>query len=361
MDHGLRRARLTERLDALEVDALLVTRLPNVRYLTGFTGSNAQLIVGRTSSVFLTDGRYDEQSSREVADLERRVYLDGRSGHLAEALGDLRVRRAGFEREGLSVGEWQRLGDAARGTELVPTMAVVEELRCVKDGEEIAHVARAQASADAAFRQVVLGGGLREGTTERELALALELAMREAGADDKGFDTIVAFGEDSAEPHHDPTERALRPGDVVKLDFGARAAGYHSDMTRTVAFGEPPERLQEVREVVAAAQRAGIEAVRAGVSVRSVDRAARAVVEEAGLGQSFPHGLGHGVGLEIHEVPFLRPDAPEDASLPEGAVVTIEPGVYVPGLGGVRIEDMVEVTADGSRVLAASPRELLVL
>jgi len=361
VDHGLRRARLVERLDALEIDALLVTRIPNVRYLTGFTGSNAQLVLGRQAAVFLTDGRYDEQATHEVEGLERRIYLDERWGHLAGALVELGARRAGFEREGLTYGEWQRLAEVAGDVELVPTTAAVEELRRVKDPDEIALIVRAQGAADAAFETVVLGGGLREGITERELAYDLELAMRRAGADDKGFDTIVAFGENAAEPHHDPTERTLRRGDVVKLDFGARAQGYHSDMTRTVAFGEPPERLRRIREVVAAAQSAGVEAARPGVSLREVDRAARAVVEEAGLGERFSHGLGHGVGLEIHEIPFLRRDSPEGDVLPEGAIVTIEPGVYVPGLGGVRIEDMVEVTADGARVLAASPRELLVL
>ncbi|HET9723600.1 MAG TPA: Xaa-Pro peptidase family protein [Actinomycetota bacterium] len=361
MDHGLRQTRLAERLDALELDALVVVRLPNVRYMTGFTGSNGQLVLGRSASVFLTDGRYDEQSSREVGDLERRIYLDERSGHLARALGDLGARRVGFEREGLTYGEWERLAGAAGGVELVPTASAVEDLRRVKDAEEVALVVRAQAAADAAFREVVLGGGVREGMTERALARALELAMQDAGADDKGFETIAAFGENAAEPHHEPTERALRRGDVLKLDFGASAGGYHSDMTRTVSFGQPPERVREIREVVAAAQRAGIDAVRPGAPLRSVDRAARAVVEEAELGDRFPHGLGHGVGLEIHEVPFLRPDSPEGDVLPEGAIVTIEPGVYIPGMGGVRIEDMVEVTSDGGRVLAGSPRELLVL
>ncbi|OFW79462.1 MAG: hypothetical protein A2Z48_08475 [Actinobacteria bacterium RBG_19FT_COMBO_70_19] len=361
MDHGLRRGRLAERLDVLEVDALVVTRLANVRYLSGFTGSNAQMVVAREAAVFLTDGRYEGQSSHEVPDLERRIYLDERSGHLARALGDLGVHRAGFEREGLTYGEWQRLTEAVGDAELVPTGSVVEELRRVKDAEEVTWLDRAQETADVAFEQVVLGGGLREGMNERELALDLELAMRAAGADDRGFETIVAFGERTAEPHHEPGEHALRRGDVVKLDFGALAGGYHSDMTRTVAFGEPPPRLREIRDIVAAAQQAGIDAVRGGVALRDVDRAARNVVEEAGLGERFPHGLGHGVGLEIHEIPFLRWDSPEDDRLPAGAVVTIEPGVYVPGLGGVRIEDMVEVTPDGGRVLARSPRELLVL
>jgi Xaa-Pro aminopeptidase len=348
-------------MDALEVDALVVTRLPNVRYLTGFTGSNAQVVVARQGAVFLTDGRYEEQSSHEVPDLERRIYLDERSGHLARAWADLGARRVGFEREGLTYGEWERLVGDAADAELVPVGPEIETLRRVKDAEELAALAAAQEATDVAFEQVVVGGGLREGITERALALELELAMRRAGADDKGFDPIVAFGANAAEPHHDPTDRPLARGDVVKVDFGALAAGYRSDMTRTVAFGEPDPRLREVRDVVAAAQRAGIDAVGAGVPLREVDRAARGVVEAAGLGDRFPHGLGHGLGLEIHEVPFLRWDSPEEEALPEGAVVTVEPGVYLPGLGGVRIEDMVHVTADGGQVLGRSPRELLVL
>jgi Xaa-Pro aminopeptidase len=220
-------------------------------------------------------------------------------------------------------------------------------------------IARAQEAADAAFDAVVLGGGLRDGVVERELALDLEIAMRRAGADDRAFDTIVAFGEHAAEPHHHPSDRPLARGDVVKLDFGALVDGYHSDMTRTVAFGEPVARLREVRDLVAASQEAGIAAVRAGVSAAEVDLAARRVIEDAGLGKEFPHGLGHGVGLEIHEAPRLRWDVEDDLS--EGSVVTVEPGVYIPGLGGVRIEDMVEVTADGCRQIPRSTKELVVL
>lgn len=361
MDHGLRRERLAARLAELEIDALVVTRLPNVRYLTGFTGSNAQVVVAREGGVFLTDGRYDTQSAHEVPDLERRIYLDERTGHLARACVDLGATRVGFEREGLTYGGWGRLGEALGGAELVPTGSVLEELRRVKDTDEIAWLGRAQEAADVAFEEVVLGGGLREGMTERELAYDVELAMRAAGAADRSFETILAFGEQAAEPHHEPTERELRRGDVVKVDFGALAGGYHTDMTRTVALGEPPARLREIRNVVAAAQQAGIDAVREGTALRDVDLAARRVVEAAGLGERFPHGLGHGVGLEIHELPFLRWDAPEDDVLVAGMVVTVEPGVYVPGLGGVRIEDMVEVTADGGRVIPRSPRELLVL
>ena len=357
MDHRLRRDRLVERLEEVEVDAFFVTRLPNVRYLSGFTGSNAQLLLAPEGAVFFIDGRYIEQSSREAPDLELEIYLEGPPpvGAVAPRFG---VRRLGFESQGVTYGEWAKLRDGLDGVELVPLEGEIERQRRPKDEEERAFIARAQEAADAAFERVVLGG-LREGVTERELALELELAMREAGADERGFETIVAFGENTAEPHHHPTERALRRGDVVKLDFGALAAGYHSDMTRTVALGEPAPRLRETYDVVAAAQRAGIEAVRAGGSTMAVDRAARSVVEAAGLGEAFSHGLVHGVGLEIHEAPFLRWDS--DDTLAEGMVVTIEPGVYIPGLGGVRIEDMVEVTADGCRQIPRSTKELVVL
>jgi Xaa-Pro dipeptidase len=358
VDHALRRRRLADRLGEIGLDAVLVTRLPNVRYLTGSTGSNGQVVLGREGTVLLSDGRYEEQAAREAPDVARRTYLEDQPVHLLRACADLGARVVGFEREGVTYGTWQRLRDAADGIDLVPVAGEVERLRRAKDAEEVALIERAQETADVAFEEVVLGG-LRGGTTERELAFALELAMRRAGADALGFDVIAAFGANASEPHHDPTDRELRRGDVIKLDFGALVEGYHSDMTRTVAFGEPGPRLREVRDVVAAAQAAGIEATRAQASVREVDAAARRVIEAADLGERFPHGLGHGVGLEIHEGPFLRWDLDEEIC--EGAVVTIEPGVYLPGVGGVRIEDMVEVTIDGARVLPRSTREFVVL
>jgi Xaa-Pro aminopeptidase len=358
VDHALRRARLGDRLSGLGLDALFVTRLPNVRYLTGFTGSNAQVLVGTEATVFFTDGRYREQSRHEVPDAERVIYA-GPLPPIAEEAAARAMTRIGFESEDVTYGSWERLRRALEGIELVPTPPQVEPLRRVKDPEEVTAIGRAQEAADAAFESVVLGGGLREGIAERELALDLEIAMRRAGGDDRAFETIAAFGEHAAEPHHHPTDRALRRGDVVKLDFGAVVDGYHSDMTRTVAFGEPDARIREVRDLVAAAQEAGIAAVHAGASAADVDLAARRVIEDAGLGKEFPHGLGHGVGLEIHEAPRVRWDVPDD--LPEGSVVTVEPGVYIPGLGGVRIEDMVEVTADGCRPIPRSTKELVVL
>lgn len=358
MDHGLRRRRLTERLPELGVDALIVTRLPNVRYLTGFTGSNGQLLLTTEEAVFFTDGRYEEQSRHEVEGAERVIYLDG-SPPVMPAARVRGVGRLGFEAGGLTFRSWEELRERADGIELLPVGPEVERLRRVKDAEEVALIARAQEAADAAFERVVLGGGLREGLTERELALELEIAMRGAGAERPGFETIAAFGANAAEPHHQPTDRPLARGDVVTLDFGALVGGYHSDMTRTVAFGSPPPRLREVHELVAAAHRAGMDAVREGASTVEVDRAARSVIHEAGLGEAFPHGLGHGVGLEIHEDPFLRRE--HEDRLAAGMVVTIEPGVYLPGLGGVRIEDMVEVTADGCRAIPRSTKELVLL
>lgn len=358
MDHGLRRARLTERLSELGVDSFLVTRLPNVRYLTGFTGSNAQLLVAVGNAVVFTDGRYEEQAAREAPDLDRVIYLDG-FPPLEEPVAALGSSAMGFEADGVTYRFAERLRERLEGVELVPVSQEVERLRLVKDPEELELIARAQQATDVAFERVVLGGGLREGVTEREAAFALEFEMRRAGADDRSFDTIVAFGENAAEPHHEPSLRPLRRGDVVKCDFGALVDGYHTDMTRTVAFGDPGDELRRVRDLVARAQEAGIEALRPGVPVAEVDAAARGVIEDAGHGRHFPHGLGHGVGLEIHEEPRLRRDGTDE--VPEGAVVTIEPGVYIPGLGGVRIEDVVEVTADGGRSIARSTKELVVL
>jgi Xaa-Pro aminopeptidase len=356
MDHSTRRERLREPLQELELDALLVTRIVNVRYLTGFTGSNGQLLATPAGGVLFTDSRYEEQSRKEAPDLERQIYPRRFVQALSEACGARSIRRLGFESAGLTHKTWREL-DAIEGVELVPTEEVVEKLRWIKDADELALIERAQAATDEAFERVT--GKLAEEMTEREVAFDLEVAMREAGADAVGFPTIAAFGENAAEPHHGPGDRSLARGDVVKLDFGSRVQGYHSDMTRTVAFGEPDPRLREIHRVVLEAQEAGAAAVRAGVRGGDADRAARAVIEEAGYGERFGHSLGHGIGLEVHEGPTLR-DSSDDV-LPGGTVVTVEPGIYLPGLGGARIEDMVVVEGNGCRALPATPKELLIL
>lgn len=345
MDHDVRRRALTARLDELGVDALLITRLLHTRYLTGFTGSNGQILLRPDGAVFLTDGRYTEQSRREVPGLERHTYTNPLREELPGLLSG--VHRLGFEAEDVTVAARDRFADAlGDDVELVPTTDVVEPLRAVKDDDERAAIRQAQAITDAAFTAIL--DGFAVGVTEQQIARKLEMAMRDEGADGLAFDSIVAFGENAAEPHHEPTHRTLGEGDIIKLDFGALASGYHADMTRTISFGSPPAELRAIHEVVRESQQAGIDAVKAGVTGAAVDAVSREVIERAGYGDAFVHSLGHGVGLEIHEEPYLH--LADDPLLP-GDVITLEPGAYRPGFGGCRLEDIVLITEDGCEVI----------
>ena len=357
MDHRARRERLTERFEELGVDAILVTKLPNVRYLSGFTGSWAMTLVAREDAVFLTDGRYGEQARHEVPDMERVASMEGLLSSVRDHCRRLGVERLGFEDHEVTIAQHARWASTFEGIDLKPAGEVVERLRWSKDEEELALLQSAQDATDGAFADIL--DVLVLGVTERQAAAQLEQAMARHGSDGLSFDPIVAFGEHSAEPHHHPCHRTLDEGDLIKIDFGATCDGYHTDMTRTVSFGQATAELGKVHDVVAQAQQAGIDAVRAGAVAGDVDRAARSVIEDAGFGERFSHGLGHGVGLEIHEGPWLRKDG-EDV-LPAGGVVTVEPGIYLPWIGGVRIEDAVEVTEDGGRPLGTSTRDLLEL
>jgi Xaa-Pro aminopeptidase len=357
VDHGLRRAHLVARAQELELAAILVTNLPNVRYLSGFTGSNGALLIGPGTEVFLTDGRYTERARHEIDGIEQITCSDGFIDALRARCAGMKGSRLGFEGEHVTFQGHRRLLEGLEGMDLVPLDGEVERRRWVKDEEELDLLDAAQLSTDHAFESIL--ERLAVGISERQVAFELDNLLRREGADGPSFDTIVAFGENAAEPHHEPGSRALEEGDVIKLDFGALHLGYHSDMTRTVAFGQPAPELRKIHELVAEAQQEGIDAVTQGAVAREVDSAARGIIEAAGYGAAFTHGLGHGVGLEIHEGPSLGRRF--DDTLPAGAVVTIEPGIYVPGLGGVRIEDMVEVRSDGCRVLGSSTRELLEL
>ena len=357
MDHHLRRSTLSDRLSSLEVDAFLVTSLTNVRYMTGFAGSSGQALVAGDESVFFTDGRYTEQAGHEVPDLERVTYSDALASALAEQVSRLGVRRVGFEADHLSVRSYERLSDALEGVDLVACDDEVGRIRWIKDDEELASLERAQTVTDQAFDDVL--ETLAVGVTEQQIARNLEALLRRDGADGLSFDPIVAFGENAAEPHHEPGHRMLEEGDVITMDFGALFGAYHADMTRTIAFGEPASELKKIHDIVRQAQQAGIDAVHEGATGAEVDAAARGVIEGAGYGDAFSHGLGHGVGLDIHEGPRLGREFTH--VLPARAVVTVEPGIYVPGLGGVRIEDMVEVTADACRVLGNASRDLIEL
>jgi Xaa-Pro aminopeptidase len=360
VSHASRRAALRGLLRIADVEALLVTDLVNVRYLTGFTGSNASLLVhvdGDAASRFCTDGRYGTQSAAEVPDLERVV---DRAGPvvLARAAAGLRVTRLGFESDAVTVDAYAALVEGAG--DAVPmhrTPGLVARLRMVKDEAETAALRAACATADAALADLIAAGGLRPGRSERDVAFDLETRMRAHGAAGPSFETIVAAGPHSAVPHHQPTDASMRRGDLVKMDFGALVDGYHSDMTRTVVLGRAAGWQRDLHGLVAEAQAAGRAALRPGTPVVDVDAAARDVVVRAGYGAEFVHGLGHGVGLQIHEAPLLGPTG--SGAVVAGMVVTVEPGVYLPGRGGVRIEDTVVVGRAGVEPLTRTTRELI--
>lgn len=355
--HATRRERLRTAVSQVGADAALVTNLVNVRYLTGFTGSNAALLVTGSDAVLATDGRYIGQSANEVPDLER--LIDRRCAHvlLARARSG-GARQVAFEAHDVSVERHAELVQACDGAELVPLGHAVEALRRVKDDTELALLREACAISDRAFADLL--PTLRPGQTEREIARRLEGLMLDQGAEALAFPSIVAGGPNSAVPHHTPTARPVESGDLLKLDFGARLGGYHADMTRTVVIGKHVEAWQEdLYVLVRAAQRSGREALTAGADVRDVDAAARAVIDAAGFGEAFSHGLGHGVGLEIHEAPLLGHTS--TGILEAGTPVTVEPGVYLPGRGGVRIEDTLVVRDGAPELLTTTTKDLLAL
>ncbi len=338
-------------------DALLVSDLTNVRWLTGFTGSNGWVVLAPTGLTLVTDGRYGDQAAQQMAaaGVEASVLVGSTGaemmGHLAAACAPF--ESVGFEAAHVTVQQHQQYSQLIAAT-LVATTGVVEIERRTKDDAEIESIARACQIADQALAEVapILG----DGYTEAQIRNRLELRMRELGASGPSYDTIVATGPvNAALPHHRPTDTLIEPGHTVIIDVGALVDGYHSDMTRTFLVGEPTSLQLERYEVVLAAQRAGVEAVAAGMSVKELDGVCRRIITDAGYGDWFTHGTGHGVGLLIHEDPFVNRAG--DAILQVGDVVTVEPGIYREGFGGVRVEDLVVVTTDGCRVLTSAPKD----
>jgi Xaa-Pro aminopeptidase len=347
---------VAEALAEREADALLVTDLVNVRWLTGFTGSNAAAVVGREGSRrFVTDFRYLTQSADEVDPAwEREIAVDLLAGVVKGLPGSGELRLA-FDDAHVSVKDHGRLSGMLRaGIELVPAGGAVEALRAVKDAEELEAVRAAARLADDALTEV-LGRGL-VGRTEREVALDLEFTMRRMGAQAASFPPIVAAGEHGALPHATPRAVAIPAGTLCVVDWGAQLDGYASDCTRTYATGDIDPRDAEVYALVLAAQEAALAAVRPGPTGREVDAVARSIIDAAGHAEHFGHGLGHGVGLDVHEGPRLSKQG--ETALAAGMVVTVEPGVYVPGAVGVRIEDLVIVTDDGAEVVSSLPKDL---
>jgi Xaa-Pro aminopeptidase len=353
---GPRLTRARSLLSERGLDALLVHQAANRIYLTGFTGSAGIAVITPSEALLLVDFRYTEQAAAEAGEFAvikaDRQFIET----LSEVVRDRGLRRIGFESESVTVKQHQEYADRLAPAELVPVEGL-DRLRWVKDVDELARIERAVAIADAAFAHV--RPLLQPGGVERDIALELEFFMRRQGAEKEAFETIVASGPRSALPHGRASDRVLQPGDFVTLDFGAVYRGYVSDCTRTVVLGEASPRHQQLYATVLAAQRAALAGIRPGMTGKAADAIARTIITEAGYGEAFGHSLGHGVGLMVHEGPTLSPR--EDAELAPGMVVTVEPGIYLPGWGGVRIEDLAVVTTDGCRSLTGTPKDLLVL
>jgi Xaa-Pro aminopeptidase len=363
---GERAERLATELREREIDVLLVATPVNVRYLTGFTGTNGLALIDANRGAthrFLTDFRYTTQSAAQVPDsFDREIVAGEMLEGVVEVLTYSRDRggRLGFDDASLTVKQHARLAELlGEGWELVPCAGAVESLRAVKDAGEIDRIRAASRLADEALRETLEAGVI--GRTERDVAIELELRMRRLGAEGASFPSIVAAGAHGALPHAEPRAREIRKDALLTIDWGVLHEGYCSDCTRTYATGEKiSERAREVYELVLEAQEQALAAVKDGPNGKEVDAVARDLIEAAGEGDHFGHGLGHGVGLEVHEGPRLSRLASEDPLL-AGNVVTVEPGVYLPGRLGVRIEDLVVVTADGQEVLTRLSKELTVV
>lgn len=336
------------------LDGYLVTNLTNIRYLCGFTGSNGMMLVTRSKTTFYTDFRYQEQVKTEVKGCVRKVLE--RALYASFPLNDLRgVRRLGLEKHHLTLAQFELLRKQIKKTKLVPAEDLVLQLRRRKSREELTRIKKAQEVTEKSFAHILKL--IKPGITERDLALEIEFQFRRVG--EPAFGVIVASGENAAKPHARAGSRRLKKGDCITFDIGCQVNGYCSDMTRTVFLGKPDAELRRVYEAVLSAQKEALAVIKPGVPCKLVDRAARDYLNRLGLGQFFGHSLGHGVGLEVHEEPRLAKTSGQ--TLEVGDVVTVEPGVYLPGKGGVRIEDMVYVTPKGCVNLTRAKKELLIL
>ena len=338
------------------IDALIVTQPENRRYLSGFTGSHGVLIISADAAHLATDFRYYEQAELQAPDFTLARIESEFSPLLAELLAEMRVRRAGIESTHVTLDQHASWAEAVQGIELVTTKGIVEELRTTKDAEELELIRRAAAVADAAF--ACIAQWLKPGVSEKAAAWQLEAFVRTHGADGVAFDVIVASGPNAAMPHAEPSDRMIQVGEPVLLDLGARVDGYCSDLTRTICLGDPDGLLLGIHALVVKAQEAAEQAMRAGIEGSAADAVARDLIRDAGYGERFGHGLGHGVGLAVHEGP--RASKSSEDVLQAGMVMTVEPGIYIMGWGGVRVENMVVVREHGVEVLSTASKELAV-
>jgi len=352
-----RLAKLREALVANSLDAIVITQPENRRYISGFTGSSALLLVSTEHALLATDFRYYEQVGKQSPDFRLIKVESNEIGPiLNNMVQEIQATRVGFECQHVTVDTHKQWADAAEGFELVPSKEIVETIRATKDTNELATIRRAVALSDGAIHHI--GDVIRPGMTEKEIAWEMESYMRTHGADQIAFPIIAAAGPNGAMPHAVPSDRAILAGEPIVMDLGARVDGYNSDLTRTICIGEPDDKYREVYDIVLKAQLAAEKAIRPRMQGKEADAVARKVISEAGYGEYFGHGLGHGVGLAVHEKPNAGKTS-EDVLRP-GSVVTVEPGIYIPGWGGIRIEDMVVVTDNGVEVLSQATKDPIV-
>ncbi len=349
----MRLTKLREALAAEGLDAILITQPENRRYLSGFTGSAGVLLISQDQAVLATDFRYYEQVEKQAPDFRLAKITDKFEPLLPDLVHQLGAKMVGFESAHLTVDQHQEWQKVAKDFELVPTKELVEGIRAVKDEEELGKIKQAIALTDEAFAHIV--NFIQPDMTEKEVAWELEVFMRTHGAEKLAFDLIVGSGPNGAMPHATISGRAIRAGEPIVMDMGAATDGYHSDLTRTICVGRPDQKFGEIYSIVLEAQVAAEQSLRPGMTGKEADSIARQVIEEAGYGKHYGHGLGHGVGLAVHEKPGVG-RLSEDVLQP-GMVFTIEPGIYLPGWGGVRIEDIVVMREDGVEVLTQASKE----
>lgn len=348
--------KLQAQLELNGIDGLLVTKRENIRYLSGFTGSSGVVLITAKTASFITDFRYTEQAADQVKGFDIIELKTSLIKSVADVVTTESIVRLGIEQDDMTLGTY-RSYEKEVTAELIETTGIVEKLRLIKDEAEIKIMKEAAAIADAAFAHIQTF--IRPGRTEKEVANELEMFMRSQGADSSSFDMIVASGHRSALPHGVASDKVIEAGELVTLDFGAYYKGYCSDITRTLAVGKISDKLREIYDTVLRAQLAGVAGTRAGITGIEADALTRDVIKEAGYGEYFGHSTGHGLGMEVHEAPGLS--FRSETVLEPGMVVTIEPGIYIAGIGGCRIEDDVVITKDGNVRLTQSPKELITI
>ncbi|MFW5986234.1 MAG: M24 family metallopeptidase [Halanaerobiales bacterium] len=351
---------LTDKILEKNLDAIFLGKTANVQYMSGFTGTESFILFTPAKKYFITDSRYTEQAEKECTGYQ--VVRWGKNSSpltdtLDEVVREAGLERIGFEKDHVTYEMYQKLNDNVDGVHWIPVKGMVEDLRYIKDENEIEKIRRAAGYADRAFTGIL--EIIRPGLSEKELALELEYLLRKAGADDAGFKTILVSGVNTSLPHGIPSDKKVEAGDFITMDFGGLCSGYRSDMTRTIVVGKADDKQKEYYQILKEAQEMGLKYIKAGTKAAEADTYAREQLQKYEVADKFGHGLGHGVGLEIHEEPYMKKSSKK--VLEAGCVVTVEPGIYFPGWGGIRIEDTVVIREDGIEILTGSDKELIEL